>query len=1270
MSLWNKLSRLLLALSLTIPSTTWAAPAQTGQQVILNRALDHAWELANASRLDEALSTIYAVHKLTDDPEQLARLNAMITVCTTLRQTTSAPTLARAVERVWDLANSGQVDEALAVIDAVGRLTGDPRQAERLEAMRVICATLKGAPISSFPTRSHTPPAPTASPQAVPSPIAQTPVPVPMPSASYDPPPRRAPGSAQPGYVVPPSGAARQAHRAESARATPAEPATPAPQPPTTTAARHEPVRPWPAAHAEPADKARGVTNHVHAAAPDPFKELLNKAKALARDGRKTETAHLLEQEGRKFTAPEQRVLIQTLANIYTRPEATPPAQPAEPPPDPFDELLKEAKALARDGRKADAAKLLEEKGGRFVEPEQKALIRTLASVYGAPDQKQAVPQPPEPQANPFDELLKQAKALARDGRKSDAARLIEERGGTFAEPEQKALIRTLASVYGAPEEEPADPFDELIKQAKALAREGRKADAARLLQEKGGKFLEPEQKALIRTLASVYGAPEEGTEAPAVEPLTQTFDEMLTEINCLVRDGRKADAVALLRVAGGQSTDPGQAALIRTLTNIHAPPPAPATGEFGDLLDSAWEMAQSGRLDDALATVRRTRLSTSDPDQIAQLDALVDTFTTIRDTAATDTPAASGSATLVPPVDTAPAEPGIMLTPEELDKRIARARELARQGSKREAAALLRQAARQTDDPEQIAFMKTLTRVYADAAGESPGPPVHVPVAAPLPTYVPMGVSEKLWSDQRFRELFVGTYAMNAAVEPEISDDEKRLLAIMLDDMSNGKADRVLATVERLFQQFPPSLEELGVITNAMEKYEAERQAAEARAAEARAAAEAKAAAEAEPGKVAPSLYGSVKSLLGDKKHLHGGSTYSVAAEDLEETPEVEVEAVEIEPPRTVLDSPSATFAQIAGNICFQKGNMDDAVEWFKFAIARFPSFMRAYKNLGMVEVQRGNFKEAAPALTRALELGSNDALLHGLLAYSHTSMGNHLAAEVGYRAAVLLQPTNADWKMGLARALFGQSRFADAVAVCDQLIAEKPGEPDLWRLQAKAFLALGQTVKAARNYEYLRVMGEADPESLNTLGDIYVKTEASSAAAEAYQAALASASDQPLDPYVQKAKFLARSNASEDAHQLLAAVENAASGGLTTEQRKEILRIRAWIALKSGSDAEQARYLEEIVQLDPMDGEALISLGRYHARVGNPERAAFCYERAVGIARVEAKARIYHAQLLVQQSKYQEAIPMLKSALLIEHRDDVAAYLKQVEAAATSKR
>ena len=124
-------------------------------------------------------------------------------------------------------------------------------------------------------------------------------------------------------------------------------------------------------------------------------------------------------------------------------------------------------------------------------------------------------------------------------------------------------------------------------------------------------------------------------------------------------------------------------------------------------------------------------------------------------------------------------------------------------------------------------------------------------------------------------------------------------------------------------------------------------------------------------------------------------------------------------------------------------------------------------------------------------LELGGGDAVTWGLLGYAWASQEKHLPAESAYRMAVVLDPSTLDWKMGLARSLFRQERFADAAALCGQLIDEDPARSELWLLQANAFLGLQRPLDAAENFELVDGLGGATAESLNMLGDIYVNEE-----------------------------------------------------------------------------------------------------------------------------------------------------------------------------------
>ena len=366
---------------------------------------------------------------------------------------------------------------------------------------------------------------------------------------------------------------------------------------------------------------------------------------------------------------------------------------------------------------------------------------------------------------------------------------------------------------------------------------------------------------------------------------------------------------------------------------------------------------------------------------------------------------------------------------------------------------------------------------------------------------------------------------------------------------------------------------------------------------------------------------------------------------------------------------SSTAVFDFVIGNVYFQNEELEKAATWYRQAVDKFPNYLRAHKNLGLVSVRNGQFKDAVKPLTRTLELGGREGLVYGLLGFTYSTTGNHISAESAYRQAIMLQPDSKDWQIGLAQALFKQEKYAEAATLCGQLIAGMPDNTQLWRLQANAYLGMGKPMKAAQNFEYLRMRGEVKAPSLNTLGDIYVNERMMDAAAEAYTDALKKNPGQVPDRPIRNARILARRGALDAAETLIQAVREAYKETLPKEKDTELLRLQARVAAQKGASEKQVELLERIVQMNPTDGEALILLGRHYARTGDPERAVFYYERAEGIEDVEAKAKIRHAQLLVQESKYQEAIPLLESALQIKHRDDVSEYLQQVRMAAKSR-
>ena len=364
-----------------------------------------------------------------------------------------------------------------------------------------------------------------------------------------------------------------------------------------------------------------------------------------------------------------------------------------------------------------------------------------------------------------------------------------------------------------------------------------------------------------------------------------------------------------------------------------------------------------------------------------------------------------------------------------------------------------------------------------------------------------------------------------------------------------------------------------------------------------------------------------------------------------------------------------NAVFDFTLANLLAQKERSADAVAAYQAAVAKKPKFRRAWNNLGLLQVKSGDFRGAAQSLARVLELGGGNAFTYGLLGVSLGNLDDHLAAESAYRMASLLDPLTTDWRLGLARSFFKQRRFAEAATLCGTLIGGNPDRADLWLLQANAFVGMNEPKKAIENLELVDKLGKATADSLNLLGDVYVNEELPDLAASAYVRAMAK--DQKGDPTraLRAAKAMAARSAHTECGALLDAIGTHYAAKLDDAAKKDVLKLRARLAVARGAGDEEAKILEQVVALDPLDGEALILLGQYSARSGKPDQAVMHYERAAGIAAFEADAKVRHAQLLVGQNKYAEALPLLKRAQQVKPRDHVQQFLDQVERLSQNK-
>lgn len=378
-----------------------------------------------------------------------------------------------------------------------------------------------------------------------------------------------------------------------------------------------------------------------------------------------------------------------------------------------------------------------------------------------------------------------------------------------------------------------------------------------------------------------------------------------------------------------------------------------------------------------------------------------------------------------------------------------------------------------------------------------------------------------------------------------------------------------------------------------------------------------------------------------------------------METSPEAAAERLAEDKP----EGSSAALDFILANLYFQTGETEKAVAAYRESLEKFPDFRRAHKNLGLLNVQQNDCEAALPHLSRAAELGDRDARNFGLMGYCYIDQEEFLAAEAAYRNAILQEPGERDWKLGLARSLLAMEEYRAATSLFDALIAADPGNATFWKLQANGYIGLEKPMDAASNLEAVRLMGEADSSSLVLLGDIYMNEGVYELAKQAYLEVIErDEKTARYDTAYRAAELLVRTQSYGEAQEILSAIDRRYDD-LTKDQELDVLTLEAKVARGQGREAEAAKLLETIVQRDGTRGEALLELASYRQGQGETEKAILLLERAQRLQDVEYQARLEHAKIMVAEKEYAKAAELLRSALQIQQEPRVERFLARLE-------
>ena len=357
-----------------------------------------------------------------------------------------------------------------------------------------------------------------------------------------------------------------------------------------------------------------------------------------------------------------------------------------------------------------------------------------------------------------------------------------------------------------------------------------------------------------------------------------------------------------------------------------------------------------------------------------------------------------------------------------------------------------------------------------------------------------------------------------------------------------------------------------------------------------------------------------------------------------------------------------SAALDFALATMYYQRGRLSRSSESYKVAIKKFPSFLRAYKNLGFVELSLGNFQEAARNLSRSISLGEGDGVTFVALGYCYYMLQQFVSAENAYRMGILLFPESKDARNGLVNCLIETNRYAEALALLNELLVKEPENVFCHRARASTLQGLGREKDATVALETLRRMGKLDTGDLLRLGDLYHNLNLYELSLQNYERAIQKNEKLSVQRYIRVASILIGRGSYQDCFSYLDKIENSFGSKYSTEDEKEVLLLKAEILKATGKTEESTRILRIVVESHPLEGKALIMLGQHAWQQNDYALASLHFERAAKIKDSEVKALIEHGRMLVSQRDYQKAVQLLDKAERISPQPRIKRYLESI--------
>jgi tetratricopeptide (TPR) repeat protein len=314
------------------------------------------------------------------------------------------------------------------------------------------------------------------------------------------------------------------------------------------------------------------------------------------------------------------------------------------------------------------------------------------------------------------------------------------------------------------------------------------------------------------------------------------------------------------------------------------------------------------------------------------------------------------------------------------------------------------------------------------------------------------------------------------------------------------------------------------------------------------------------------------------------------------------------------------------------------------KAALVPLPDYQRVHEALGLLYIRTDRYEEARAHLTRAAELGLNTAQLHASLGYINYKIKNWWGMASAYQQALTMEPDVRDWQMALMSALNETRQYAAGLALVEQMLQSEPNDPVLWLYRSYMSLNTNDRALALSSLETAMRLGDDSVANKQVAATLHMERGSIARAVELLKSAPAEDLDfQFMD---QALAWLGYENEWEYFRNLLAAAD-ARRASLDNLQGSRLLTRVSSLQLHDGDRRAAIASLQQAVELDSSNAEALITLGQAYRDERDYNRAELMFQRASAFDLYRENALVSLAQLAIDQQNFERALALLRDVV-----------------------